>query len=54
MTDTDIKQDAALVRAKFENEWGVFRRLIAKHPFTGWIIGVATGGLVGFLIGHIV
>lgn len=47
------KQDAALVSAKFVNEWGVFRRFIAKHPFTGWLIGVAVGVPVGFLAAHV-
>lgn len=42
MTGADLK-------AKFETEWGVFRKFIAAHPLTGFWIGVVVGVVAGGL-----
>lgn len=31
------------LRAKFDAEWGMFRRFIASNPLTGFWVGVALG-----------
>lgn len=31
------------LRAKFDTEWGMFRRFIAANPLTGFWIGVGLG-----------
>ncbi len=31
------------LRAKFDQEWGVFRRFIAANPLTGFWIGAMVG-----------
>lgn len=36
----------AELKAKFESDWGAFRRFIASNPLTGFWLGVA-GGVIG-------
>lgn len=43
MTGADLK-------AKFDTEWGSFRKYIAAHPLTGFWSGVIGGVLGGALL----
>ncbi len=45
-----IRSDFASVSAKALYEWGWFRRLIATHPLTGFLIGLVLGAAVGTFV----
>lgn len=34
------------LKAKFDQEWGAFRKFIAAHPLTGFWLGVAAGAAI--------
>lgn len=36
------------LRAKFDMEWGVFRRILAAHPLTGFWCALAVGTALGW------
>lgn len=44
MTASTSPTVGADIKAKFDNEWGSFRKFIAAHPLTGFWIGVVLGG----------
>lgn len=37
------------LKAKFDSEWGAFRKYIAAHPLTGFWAGVVVGVIAGGL-----
>lgn len=37
------------LKAKFETEWGTFRKWIAANPLTGFWVGVVVGVVAGGL-----
>lgn len=41
-------EELAMLKARFETEWGAFRRYIALNPLSGFWLGVALGGAVVF------
>lgn len=45
--------ESIMVRDKYENEWGAFRRFIAAHPLTGFWCGVAAGFAMRTVLGWI-
>lgn len=42
--------DSSELKAKFDTQWGAFRRFIAANPLTGFWCGVAAGVLGGALL----
>ncbi len=38
------------LKAKFDSEWGTFRKFIAANPLTGFWIGVGVGLVGGAII----
>jgi hypothetical protein len=36
------------LKAKFDSEWGAFRKFIAAHPLTGFWVGVGVGVAASF------
>lgn len=41
------------LRAKFDTEWGMFRKFIASNPLTGFWIGMVAGGMIVGVVGRI-
>lgn len=46
-----VREEAIKLAAKFEIEWGGFRRFISANPLTGFWVGAGAGALFGaFLV----
>jgi hypothetical protein len=41
------------LKAKFEQEWGAWRRFISANPLTGSWIAMAIGLVIGEIAGHL-
>lgn len=48
-----VETEASRLHRKFTNEWGGFRRWLAKHPLSGFWAGVGAGVVVGGFIAWI-
>jgi len=49
--DLNIKERAEILAAKFETQWGGFRRYQAEHPLTaGWLMFGAGALVSAFLV----
>lgn len=42
--------DGTQLKAKFDQEWGAFRKFIAANPLTGFWLGVAAGAVIAVTV----